>query len=149
LACELFDAAAQILQNLLLALLYFEENRFRETGGILRGMNLARFQEDLPRVSHAFLTKQHLLVGIDHGNSNSTILCFQGFRPPSPRRSCMRLASCPRLLELPLEAGEFVLVHPILNAWTGKSRCIEPLSLSRSHDDVDYRRVVGGDGERI
>jgi len=56
-ACHpLFEAPAQILKNLLLPLLHFKEDRFSKSRVILRRMDLASFQQDLPQVGHALLS---------------------------------------------------------------------------------------------
>lgn len=44
----LFNCAAQIFENLLFPPLYFQQNRLGHPGVILRRMNFARFQQDLP-----------------------------------------------------------------------------------------------------
>jgi len=54
----LFEAAAQILENLLLALLDFEEDWFREPQVVFRRMNFASFQQDSPQVGYALLRKR-------------------------------------------------------------------------------------------
>jgi hypothetical protein len=73
----LFEAAAQILENLLLALLNFEEDWFREPQVIFRRMNLASFQQDSPQVGYTLLSNQHLIIGLDHIISSSTIPRFR------------------------------------------------------------------------
>ena len=52
---QLFEAAAQLFKNLLLALLYFKQDWLGKPQVILRRMNLARLQKDLPEVGDAFL----------------------------------------------------------------------------------------------
>jgi len=42
-------------------------------------MNLASLQQDLPQVGYALLCKQHLIVGLDHPNSSSTIPLSESF----------------------------------------------------------------------
>jgi len=76
----LFEAAAQILENFLLALLDFEEDWFRELKVVFRRMNFAGFQQDSPQVGYALLRKQHLIVGLDHISSSSTIPRFRKVR---------------------------------------------------------------------
>ena len=76
----LFEAAAQILENLLLALLDFEDDWFREPQLVSRRMNFASFQQDSPEVGYALLRKQHLIVGLDHISSSSTIPRFRKVR---------------------------------------------------------------------
>jgi len=53
----LFDVPAQILENLLLTLLYLKEDRLSEEPLIVRRMNLTCLQEDLAEVGHALLSK--------------------------------------------------------------------------------------------
>jgi len=36
-------------------------------------MDFARFQEDSPQIADALLREQHLVVGLNHGSSSSTI----------------------------------------------------------------------------
>src|ERR1039457_6102253 len=40
---------------------------------VLVRMDLARLQEDSPQIADALLREQHLVVGLNHGSSSSTI----------------------------------------------------------------------------
>jgi hypothetical protein len=40
-------------------------------------MDLARLQEDSAKVANALLREQHLVVGLNHGSSSSTIPRFR------------------------------------------------------------------------
>jgi hypothetical protein len=51
----LFNAAAQILKNLLLALLHFKKNWLGKSQVVLRRMNLASLQKNGPEVGDALL----------------------------------------------------------------------------------------------
>src|SRR5471030_975437 len=73
----LFQVSAQILENLLLTLLDFEQDGLGHSSIVLPRMNFARLQEDCAQVSDALLGEQHLFVGLNHGNSNSTIPRFR------------------------------------------------------------------------
>src|SRR5450759_5311831 len=70
---RLFQVSAQILEDLLLTLLDFEQDRLRHSGVVPRRMDLARLQEDSPQIADALLREQHLVVGLNHGSSSSTI----------------------------------------------------------------------------
>ena len=73
----LFAVAAQIFKYFLLALLDLEENRFGEPRIISLCVDLAGLQQDFPQVSYALLCKQHLILGLYHTGSNSTIPRFR------------------------------------------------------------------------
>ena len=68
-----FQVPAQILEDLLLALLNFEEDRFCHSSVVLPRMDLARLQEDSAKVANALLREQYLVIGLNHGSSDSTI----------------------------------------------------------------------------
>src|ERR1019366_1160237 len=74
---RLLQIAAQILHDLLLTLLNFEQDRLRHSSVVLTRMYLSRLQEDSPQVADALLREQHLVVGLDHGSSSSTIPRFR------------------------------------------------------------------------
>ena len=73
---RLFQVSTQILEDFLLALLNFQEDRFRHSRVVLRRMDFARLQEDSAEIVHTFLRGQHLVVGLNHGSTNSTIPRF-------------------------------------------------------------------------
>ena len=73
----MFQVSAQILENLLLTLLDFKKDWFGQSQIVCLRMNLAGLQEYSPQVGNALLSKQHLIVGFNHGNSNSTIPRFR------------------------------------------------------------------------
>jgi hypothetical protein len=58
----LFQVSAQVLEDLLLALLDLKQNGLRHTRVVLSRMDLTRFQKDSPQISDAFLRKHHLIV---------------------------------------------------------------------------------------
>ncbi len=68
---------AQILQDLLLALLDFEQDRLCHPSVVLSRMDLPRLQKDSPQIGDAFLRKQHLVVALNHVSSSSTIPRFR------------------------------------------------------------------------
>lgn len=72
----LFQVSGQILQDVLFALLDFKQDGFRHPSVVLSGMHLTGLQQDFPQIRDAFLREQHLVVGLNHGNSNSTIPRF-------------------------------------------------------------------------
>jgi hypothetical protein len=74
---RLFQVSAQILEDLLLALLDFEQDRLRHSSVVLPRMDLARLEEDSPQIADALLREQHLFVGLNHGSSSSTIPRFR------------------------------------------------------------------------
>src|SRR5450759_4145487 len=76
---RLFQVSAQILEDLLLTLLDFEQDRLRHSSVVPRRMDLARLQEDFPQIANALLREQHLVVSLDHGNSSFTIPRFRKF----------------------------------------------------------------------
>jgi hypothetical protein len=71
---------AQILKDLLIALLDFEQDRFRHPSVVLSRMHFARLQEDFPQIGYAFLREQHLFVGLKDRRSGSTIPRFSKLR---------------------------------------------------------------------
>src|SRR5882724_10250921 len=73
---RLFQIPAQILEDLLLSLLNFEQDRFSYSGVILPWMDLPRLQQNFSQIRNALLREQHLVVGLNHGNSSSTIPRF-------------------------------------------------------------------------
>ena len=73
---RLCQVSTQILEDFLLALLNFQEDRFRHSRVVLRRVDFARLQENSAEIAHAFLRNQHLLVGLNHGSTNSTIPRF-------------------------------------------------------------------------
>jgi len=73
----MFEAAGQVLQNLLFALLNFKENRFGEPQIVLLRMNLASLQQDASEIGYALPRQEHLIVSLDLVNSSSTILRFR------------------------------------------------------------------------
>jgi hypothetical protein len=73
----LFQFSAEKLEDLLLALLYFEQDRLGHSSVIPARMDLARLQEDSPQIGDALLRKQHLVVGLNHGSFTSTIPRFR------------------------------------------------------------------------
>src|ERR1039457_1852965 len=78
LACyRLFQVSAQILEDLLLSLLDFEQDRLRHSSVVLPRMDLARLQEDSPQIGDRLLREQHLVVGLNHRSSSSTIPRFR------------------------------------------------------------------------
>ena len=74
---RLFQIPTQILKDLLLTLLNFEEDRFRHSRVVLPRMDFARLQEDSVEIAHALLRDEHLVVGLNHGSTNSTIPRFR------------------------------------------------------------------------
>jgi len=70
---RLFQISAQILEDFLLALLDFEQDRLGHASVVLPGMDLARPQEDSSQIGDALLREQHLAVSLNHGSSSSTI----------------------------------------------------------------------------
>jgi len=74
---RLFQVSAQILEDLLLALLDFEQDRLRHSSVVLPRMDLARLQEDSPQIGDRFLREQHLVIGLNHRSSSSTIPRFR------------------------------------------------------------------------
>ena len=73
---RLFQVTTQIFEDFLLTLLNFQEDRFRHSRVVLRRMDFARLQENSAEIAHAFLRDQHLVVGLNHNNTNSTIPRF-------------------------------------------------------------------------
>jgi hypothetical protein len=73
----LFQFSAKKLEDLLLALLYFEQDRFGHSSVVPARMDLARLQEDSAKVANALLREQHLVVGLNHGSFTSTIPRFR------------------------------------------------------------------------
>jgi hypothetical protein len=76
---RLLQFSAEKFEDLLLALLYFEQNRFRHSSIVLPRMDLARLQKDSQQIGYALLREQHLVVGLNHASLNSTILRFRKF----------------------------------------------------------------------
>lgn len=76
----LFQVAAEVLENFLLALLNFEQDRFCHSCIVLLRMDLTRLQEDSAEVPNALLREQHLIVSLNHGSSSSTIPRFRKLR---------------------------------------------------------------------
>lgn len=74
---RLFQVSTQILEDFLLALLNFKEDRFRHPRVILPRMDFTRLQEDPAKIANALLRDQHLVVGLNHGSTNSTIPRFR------------------------------------------------------------------------
>src|SRR5713226_6498018 len=74
---RLFQVSAQILENLLLTLLNFEQNRLGHSSIVLPRMNFASLQEDSTQIADALLREKHLFVGLYHGSSSSTIPRFR------------------------------------------------------------------------
>jgi len=72
----LFQFSDEKFEDLLLALLHFEQDRLGHSGVILARMDLARLQEDSPQIGDASLRKQHLVVGLNHGSFTSTVPRF-------------------------------------------------------------------------
>jgi hypothetical protein len=70
---RLFQVSAQILKDLLFALLDLDQDRFRHASVVQPRMDFARLQEDSPQIGDALLRNQHLVVGLNHGSSSSTI----------------------------------------------------------------------------
>ena len=75
--CRSFQVAAQILTDLLATLLDFEQDRLRHSSVVLTRMYLPRLQKNSPQIADALLREQHLVVGLDHGSSSSTIPRFR------------------------------------------------------------------------
>jgi hypothetical protein len=73
----LFQVSAQVLEDLLLALLELKQDRLGHASIILTRMYLARFQENPVKIGDALLREQHLVIGLNHGNSSSTIPRFR------------------------------------------------------------------------
>src|ERR1700733_6650097 len=73
----LFQVTAKVFENLLFALLNFEQDRFCHSSVVLPRMDLACLQEDSAKVANALLREQHLVVGLNHGSSSSTIPRFR------------------------------------------------------------------------
>jgi hypothetical protein len=68
----LFHVSAQILENRLLALLDFQKDWFGQSQIVCLRLNLASLQQYSPQVGNALLREQHLIVGLNYGNSNSS-----------------------------------------------------------------------------
>ena len=77
---RLFDITGQVFKDLLLALLEFEENGFRQASIIASRVGLARRRQDSPQVIDALLSNQHLIVGLNHLISSYTIPRFRKSR---------------------------------------------------------------------
>jgi hypothetical protein len=73
---RLFQVSTQILEDFLLALLDFKKDRLRQSRVVLPRMNCARLQEDPAEIAHALLRDKHLVVGLNHGSTSSTIPRF-------------------------------------------------------------------------
>jgi hypothetical protein len=66
LACDwLFHVAAQVLEDLLLPLLDFKQDRHSHARVVLSRMDLTRLQQDSPQIGHALLRQQHSIVSLD------------------------------------------------------------------------------------
>ena len=74
---RLLQVCAEVLENLLLALLDLKQDRFCHASIVLARMDFAGFQEDSAKVANALLREQHLVVGLNHGSSSSTIPRFR------------------------------------------------------------------------
>jgi hypothetical protein len=74
---RLLRVCGQILEDLLLALLDFEQDRLRHSSVVLPRMGLAGRQEDSPQIADALLREEHLVVALNHGASSSTIPRFR------------------------------------------------------------------------
>jgi hypothetical protein len=73
----LFQISGQIFKNLLFALLDFEENWFGHSQVVVGRMDFASLQKHYPQITNALLSEQHLVVGLNHNNSSSTIPRFR------------------------------------------------------------------------
>ena len=73
---RLFQIPTQILKDLLLTLLNFEEDRFRHSRVVLPRMDLARLQEDSVEIAHALPRDEHLVIGLNHGSTNPQYRVF-------------------------------------------------------------------------
>jgi hypothetical protein len=69
----LLQVPGEILKDLLFALLDFEQDWLCHAGVILPRMDFPRFQQDLPQIRDTSRCLKHLVVGLNHGNSSSTI----------------------------------------------------------------------------
>jgi hypothetical protein len=76
---RLFQVSAKILEDVLLTLLDFEQDRLRHASVVVPRMDLARLQKDPPQIVDALLRKQHLVVGLNHGSSSSQYRIFESF----------------------------------------------------------------------
>ena len=92
---RLFQISAQICEDLLVALLDLEQDRLRHASIVRPRMDLAGLQADSAQVCDALLCDQHLVVGLNHGNSSSTIPRWpaRNRRPLGPGRGGHRLQS--------------------------------------------------------
>jgi hypothetical protein len=75
----LFQVPAQKLEDFLLASLDFKEDRFRHPRVVLTGMDVSRLEEHSAEIGHTLLPGQHLVVGLNHGSTGSTIPRFPKF----------------------------------------------------------------------
>ncbi len=74
---RLLEVCAQVLENLLLALLDFKQDGFCHASIVLARMDLAGFQKDSAKVANALLREEHLVVSLNHGSTSSTIPRFR------------------------------------------------------------------------
>src|SRR5580704_9081309 len=74
---RLSHVAAQVCEDLLVALLDFEQDRLRHASVVGPRMDLASLQEDSPQVGDTLLRHKHLVVGLNHDSSSSTIPRFR------------------------------------------------------------------------
>src|ERR1039457_2933516 len=70
---------AEVFENFLFARLDFKKDWFGQPRVVLARMNPACFQEHPPQVADALLSQQHLIVGLNHRSSSSTIPRFLKF----------------------------------------------------------------------
>jgi hypothetical protein len=95
----LFQISAQILEDVLLTLLYFEQNGLRHPSVVLPRMNFARLQEDSPQIGDALLREQHLVFSLNQLNSNSHNTAFSKVRrnrgPPALEATKENANCCP------------------------------------------------------
>jgi hypothetical protein len=118
----------------LLALLDFDQGRLRHPGTVLPRMDLAPLQENSPQVGDTSLRERHLVVGLNHGSSDSAVPRFRKL----PEYKCPDMPVGPRVLsplpravshaEGPLENGQPV---PAMLIDAPRSRVLEIALLRR------------------